>query len=118
MPNPKHKTTKSKVGMRRSHHHPSTLLGVKCENCGELKQAHTVCPSCGTYKGRKVVADTKEVTPSVRDSRVQVELSKEDIELKRKKKRIALFIAFCVLDAALLSYIIYLVVMIFVNLAK
>lgn len=64
------------------------------------------------------MADTKEVTPSVRDSRVQVELSKEDIELKRKKKRIALFIVFCVLDAALLSYIIYLVVMIFVNLAK
>ena len=64
------------------------------------------------------MADTKEVTPSVRDSRVQVELSKEDIELKRKKKRIALFIAFCVLDVALLSYIIYLVVMIVVNLAK
>ena len=61
MPNPKHKTTKSKVGMRRSHHQPSTLLGVKCDNCGELKQAHTVCPSCGTYKGRKVVDDTKEV---------------------------------------------------------
>ncbi|MDE7168717.1 MAG: 50S ribosomal protein L32, partial [Mucispirillum sp.] len=53
MPNPKHKTTKSKVGMRRSHHHPSSLLGVKCDNCGELKQAHTVCGSCGTYKGRK-----------------------------------------------------------------
>lgn len=64
------------------------------------------------------MADTKEVSPSVRDSRVQVELSKEDIELKRKKKRIALFIVFCILDAALLSYIIYLVVMIFVNLAK
>lgn len=61
MTNPKHKTTKSKVGMRRSHHHTSTILGAKCENCGELKQAHTVCPSCGTYKGRKVLAETKEV---------------------------------------------------------
>lgn len=54
MPQPKHKVTKSKVGMRRSHHHPHTLQSVKCDNCGELKQAHTACPSCGTYNGKQV----------------------------------------------------------------
>lgn len=64
------------------------------------------------------MAETKEVTPSVRDSRVEVKLSPEDIELKRKKKRVVLFSLLCVVDVALLGYIIYLVVMIFINLAK
>lgn len=54
MPNPKHKTTKSKIGHRRSHHHPAVLQSVKCSNCGELKQAHVACPACGHYDGRKV----------------------------------------------------------------
>ncbi len=61
MPNPKHKVTKSKVGMRRSHHGATSLVNVKCDNCGELKQAHTVCPSCGYYKGRQVIETTKEI---------------------------------------------------------
>ncbi len=60
MANPKHKKTKSKVGMRRSHHHTSPLLANKCDNCGELKQAHTVCPSCGMYKGRQVLQKTQD----------------------------------------------------------
>ncbi|MBQ3033668.1 MAG: 50S ribosomal protein L32 [Deferribacterales bacterium] len=60
MPNPKHKVTKSKVGMRRSHHHTSPLQAVKCDKCGELKQAHTVCPACGSYKGEQVITK-KEV---------------------------------------------------------
>lgn len=61
MANPKHKTTASKKGMRRSHHHTTAMQSVKCENCNELKQAHIVCPSCGYYKGTKVIADKKEV---------------------------------------------------------
>lgn len=61
MPNPKHKTTKSKIGMRRSHHEAATMQYVKCEKCGELKLAHAVCGSCGSYKGRQVIADKKEV---------------------------------------------------------
>lgn len=61
MPNPKHKTTKSKRNMRRSHHEPSTMQYVKCDKCGELKLAHSVCGSCGSYKGQQVIADKKEV---------------------------------------------------------
>jgi large subunit ribosomal protein L32 len=29
-----------------------------CPVCGGMKQAHHVCPSCGTYKGRKVLSVT------------------------------------------------------------
>jgi large subunit ribosomal protein L32 len=28
---------------------------VKCDHCGEMKLAHRVCRSCGTYKGREIV---------------------------------------------------------------
>jgi len=26
-----------------------------CPVCGGIKQAHHVCPSCGTYNGRKIL---------------------------------------------------------------
>lgn len=64
------------------------------------------------------MSKTKEATPSLRDSRVEVQLSPEEIELKRKKKRVLFFSLLCIVDVALLSYIIYLVVMIFINLLK
>ncbi|GHV46804.1 50S ribosomal protein L32 [Clostridia bacterium] len=28
----------------------------RCDNCGELKVPHRVCPICGHYKGREVIA--------------------------------------------------------------
>lgn len=29
---------------------------VKCKNCGEYTLSHTVCPSCGYYDGKQVIA--------------------------------------------------------------
>jgi len=31
------------------------LALAKCENCGSAKQRHTVCASCGFYRGKKVL---------------------------------------------------------------
>ncbi|HPB40908.1 MAG TPA: 50S ribosomal protein L32, partial [Flexilinea sp.] len=31
-----------------------------CPNCGEMRLPHTVCPSCGYYRGREVINMTKE----------------------------------------------------------
>lgn len=45
-----------KKGNRRSHHHAATLAYSKCSNCGELKLNHRVCPSCGYYNKKQVVA--------------------------------------------------------------
>jgi len=47
--------TKSHTKNRRSHH---ALVGtnfIKCENCKVLKKPHTVCASCGFYRGMKVL---------------------------------------------------------------
>ena len=59
MPVPKKKTSSSKRDMRRSHHGLEKKNTITCSQCGEAKELHKVCPSCGTYKGRKVV-DKKE----------------------------------------------------------
>lgn len=33
---------------------------VECPQCHELKMPHRVCPSCGSYKGKQVVAKPAE----------------------------------------------------------
>lgn len=60
MPVPKKKTSKSKRDMRRSHHALTKVRTVTCSQCGEKKLLHQVCPSCGTYKGRKVTVTKEE----------------------------------------------------------
>jgi large subunit ribosomal protein L32 len=53
---PKRKTSPSKRNMRRSHHALQAEAHAECSNCGELKRPHHVCPACGHYDGREVVA--------------------------------------------------------------
>jgi len=49
---PKKKTSKSKKGMRRSHHQVAKPNVIVCE-CGAPAVAHRVCPECGKYGGRQ-----------------------------------------------------------------
>ena len=51
---PKKKTSKSKRNMRRSHDHIDIPNVIYCE-CGEPTLPHRICPSCGTYKGKRYV---------------------------------------------------------------
>jgi large subunit ribosomal protein L32 len=50
---PKHKTSKSKRDMRRTHKKTEAPNVTKCPECGETKLPHHACPSCGAYKDRK-----------------------------------------------------------------
>ncbi len=52
---PKHKTSKSKRDMRRTHKKASAPNITKCPQCGEIRLPHHACPSCGTYKDRQVI---------------------------------------------------------------
>ncbi len=47
--------TKSHTKNRRSHHALKTTNFAKCENCKEPKIRHTVCSSCGFYRGKKIL---------------------------------------------------------------
>ena len=59
---PKRKTTASKRDMRRANHDKVTAPNVvACSHCGEPVIAHRVCPSCGYYKGAKVIDSGKAV---------------------------------------------------------
>ncbi|MFA7285512.1 MAG: 50S ribosomal protein L32 [Candidatus Paceibacterota bacterium] len=53
--------TKGHTANRRSHHALKATNFDKCTNCTALKLRHTVCKSCGFYRGKKVVDLVKKV---------------------------------------------------------
>jgi len=59
-PQPKRKISKARRDRRRAHDALKTSNLVACTNCGEMALPHTVCPSCGFYKGREVIEVKKE----------------------------------------------------------
>lgn len=52
---PKKKTSKSRRNMRRSHDALTPTFAVVCPQCGDPTLRHRACPSCGHYRGKKVV---------------------------------------------------------------
>jgi large subunit ribosomal protein L32 len=62
MPNPKRKISRSKRDMRRA----SWAIKLKasslssCDNCGEAKLTHHVCPNCGYYKSKAIYTPETE----------------------------------------------------------
>jgi large subunit ribosomal protein L32 len=59
-PLPKRKISRSRRNRRRAHDSLSLKHLVICDNCGEYRVAHHVCPKCGTYKGETVIDLTAE----------------------------------------------------------
>ncbi len=53
---PKKKTSQARRDQRRAHDALKGPRLVTCPTCGELRRPHRVCPECGNYKGRNVVA--------------------------------------------------------------
>ena len=54
---PKRRTSKSKKNMRRSAWRKMNAPAIaECPKCHELKEPHKVCPTCGFYKGKQVLA--------------------------------------------------------------
>jgi len=54
---PKFRTSKARTSRRRSVNmrlEAPTL--VKCGNCGNPVLLHRVCPKCGFYRGRQIIA--------------------------------------------------------------
>ena len=53
--------TKSHTKNRRSHHRLVGATLSKCENCKNFKKRHTVCLSCGYYRGKRVLDLVKKM---------------------------------------------------------
>ena len=58
---PKKRLTKSKQGQRRGNIHLKSPFLTTCSKCGKPVLPHTVCLSCGYYKGREIIDVLKEL---------------------------------------------------------
>ncbi|MBL8006602.1 MAG: 50S ribosomal protein L32 [Ignavibacteria bacterium] len=59
MPNPKRRHSKARGRKRRTHYKATAPTLMSCQNCGEMKQAHRVCSSCGFYDGKSIILPKK-----------------------------------------------------------
>jgi len=50
------KISKRRSRMRAAHHSMRAHNIQPCQRCTHMKPAHRVCPKCGYYAGREVVA--------------------------------------------------------------
>ena len=53
---PFRRSSKTTKRMRRSHLALNVTGLTTCKHCGETITAHRVCPKCGYYAGKQVVA--------------------------------------------------------------
>jgi large subunit ribosomal protein L32 len=53
---PKRKISKSRSRSRRAQWNMKAPQLGKCQNCGSRIPTHVVCPQCGHYMGRPMVA--------------------------------------------------------------
>ena len=59
-PHPKRKHSSGRRDRRHAHDALTPQALVQCSNCGEMRLPHSVCPSCGHYKGREVISLEEE----------------------------------------------------------
>lgn len=52
---PKKRVSKQRKRKRRGNHKAEVPNVVSCQNCGDPKLPHRVCPTCGTYKREQVI---------------------------------------------------------------
>lgn len=61
MATPKYKTSKSRAASRKAANMKLKAPNlVECQTCGNLIPSHRVCPKCGYYAGKSVVAKDEE----------------------------------------------------------
>jgi len=53
---PKQKQSHARTSQRRAQHKISAPALNACPQCHQPRRPHRVCPHCGTYGGREVVA--------------------------------------------------------------
>ena len=53
---PRNRISSSRKNKRRAHHARKPMCLVACPKCEAKKQPHCICPSCGSYGGREIIA--------------------------------------------------------------
>jgi large subunit ribosomal protein L32 len=83
---PQRRTSKTRKRQRRSHQALTTPGIMVCPNCGEVKLAHVVCPSCGFYDGKKVINIKVSGEESVVEEKVKTDKTSKKKVAKAPKK--------------------------------
>ncbi len=96
---PKKRTGKSAQGKRRANWKATVPATTKCTKCGAVVLTHTVCPECGSYKGKVVsiknenfekVAEVKEEEkPKAKRTRKPKAEAKVEVETTEVKEETA-----------------------------
>jgi large subunit ribosomal protein L32 len=55
------RATRAHRDNRRSHHALDDVRLSKCQNCQALHIRHTLCTTCGSYKGVKIMDMTAQI---------------------------------------------------------
>ena len=63
-PLPKKQLSKSKQRSRASHYKSGPKSLSYCPQCHNPKLPHRICPSCGVYRGRQVIAPENQESES------------------------------------------------------
>jgi len=66
---PKQKQSHSRTNKRRSQHKVAAPAWNSCPQCHSPRIPHRVCPECGYYGGRQVVAERDTAEGSSQQSR-------------------------------------------------
>jgi large subunit ribosomal protein L32 len=53
---PKQKQSHARTAQRRAQHKITAPAYNECPQCHAPRRPHRVCPNCGTYRGREVIA--------------------------------------------------------------
>jgi large subunit ribosomal protein L32 len=53
---PKRRTSKSRKHTRRAHDGLTIPSTIRCSRCNTPIERHTICPECGYYRGKPVIA--------------------------------------------------------------
>ena len=78
---PKQRHTKSRRNKRRMHIFLKKPLLTKCQKCGHPVLPHTVCQSCGYYKGVEIVNVLEKLTKKEKKKR------EKEMKVKEKEER-------------------------------
>src|SRR3989344_2926653 len=79
--------TRSHTKNRRSHHALSARKVFDCKKCGAPTMRHTMCLSCGSYRGRTVV-DVVGQELKRKEKKVKIETRAKEAEGEEEKKSI------------------------------
>ncbi|MBA3237083.1 MAG: 50S ribosomal protein L32 [Parachlamydiaceae bacterium] len=53
---PRNRHSNARKNSKRSHHAKKPQTTAVCDNCNAARMPHTICPSCGAYGDRIVLA--------------------------------------------------------------